>query len=525
MDRTKRRALVVCAHLRPGRDKRRSHYFMQPIAGLHVASLIDPREFDVELYHEDWHGPFDTSKCAGYDLVFLSGLQPDFDRMRQLSYYFRRSGAKVVAGGSVCTVFPEFAAQFFDAVCVGGVDSAREAAADYLSGSLKKIYRSAAEAISSYAVDHSLLAKAGISPLFHLMEASRGCSFKCNFCVVPSEVGTHARYSVDTLRREIDNAIAAAPLTSFRRWFPMINFQDNNFSDDRAHMLAVVEMLAAHPKVKGWSALVTQNTLHDRDLVRKLARSKCMVLFVGLETLDHDTLRRYNKKQNLSRRHNVIDDVAFAESLGIAMAYGYLFDYRHHSAKEMKRQILAIANHPYLPMPVYLSVVAPLAGTASFWEDLRNGELAPNLQLRNMDGETICHSRLADRTDAIVEFIEPMFRAPWKLVPRWTIIKKTLRRIARSGSWNPWRWYVIASANFHCFIWSSTTPSQKRTYVAGSDALDPQYFERPADLSQEDQLRYFEPVCLTDAEGKAVAWLKRYVRDLEAPVRKVKVHV
>jgi hypothetical protein len=177
-----------------------------------------------------------------------------------------------------------------------------------------------------------------------------------------------------------------------------------------------------------------------------------------------------------------------------------------------------------MPMPVYLSVVAPLAGTASFWEDLRNGELAPNLQLRNMDGETICHSRLADRTDAIVEFIEPMFRAPWKLVPRWTIIKKTLRRIARSGSWNPWRWYVIASANFHCFIWSSTTPSQKRTYVAGTDALDPQYFERPADLTEEDRQRYFEPIYLTDAQGGAAEWLRPYVRERQVPMRKVGMH-
>ena len=55
----RRRALVICAHLRPGRDKRRSRYFMQPISGLHVGSLIDPRYFDVRLHHEDWHGPFD----------------------------------------------------------------------------------------------------------------------------------------------------------------------------------------------------------------------------------------------------------------------------------------------------------------------------------------------------------------------------------------------------------------------------------------------------------------------------------
>ena len=39
----KRRALVICTHLRPGRNKRRSRYMMQPISGLHVASLIDQR--------------------------------------------------------------------------------------------------------------------------------------------------------------------------------------------------------------------------------------------------------------------------------------------------------------------------------------------------------------------------------------------------------------------------------------------------------------------------------------------------
>src|SRR5689334_22335570 len=77
----KPRILIVCAHLRPGRTKRRSRYVMQTIAGLHVASLIDSAQYDVTLHHEDWHGPYDTTRLGRYDLVFLSGLQPDFDRM------------------------------------------------------------------------------------------------------------------------------------------------------------------------------------------------------------------------------------------------------------------------------------------------------------------------------------------------------------------------------------------------------------------------------------------------------------
>jgi radical SAM superfamily enzyme YgiQ (UPF0313 family) len=515
-----RRALVVCAHLRPGRDKRRTRYFMQPIAGLHVASLIDQRHFDVRLHHEDWHGPLDPARCSGYDLVFLSGLQPDFDRMRQLSYFFRRSGATVVAGGSICTSFPEFATEFFDVVCAGGVDSVRDVVADYLRGSLRPIYRSPAAHISSYAVDHSLWAKSGIHPFFHLMETSRGCRFKCNFCVIPAEVGTHARYELETLAAGIDDAIATSPRLSFRRWYPMVVLLDNNFSDDRSHMLRVAEMLGTHPRVRGWSALVTQNVLHDRELVRTLARWKCVALFAGLESLDHEVLRRYNKTQNLSRRQDVIDDIAFAESLGIAICYGYLFDYRHQSAADMERQILAIARNPLMPMPVYLSVVAPLAGTATFWDDLRRGHLAPNLRLRDLDGETICHTRLADRREAIVDFIERMFRRPWTVVARSGILKKTLRRIIRARTLNPMRWYIIASANFHCFIWSSETPSQPRTYVAGDLTLDPQYFERPDDLSEADRIRYFEPITLTDAQGQAAEWLLPYIPAGLAPAQR-----
>src|SRR5574337_1902425 len=109
------RALVICAHLRPCRNKLKSKYLMQPIGGLHIASLLDRGRFEVRLHHEDWHGPFDTSRPVEADIVFLTGLQVDFDRMRQLAFFCKKSGATVVAGGSVCTVFPDFAARFFDA--------------------------------------------------------------------------------------------------------------------------------------------------------------------------------------------------------------------------------------------------------------------------------------------------------------------------------------------------------------------------------------------------------------------------
>ena len=482
---------------------------MQPLSGLHVASLIDPGLFDVRLHHEDWHGPFDVSDCGRFQLVFLTGLQADFDRMRQLSYFFRRSGAIVVAGGSICTLFPEFATRFFDVVCAGGVESVCDVVDDYVRGDLKTIYTPARSGAPNCKVDYSHFAEHGINPSCHLVEATRGCSFRCSFCTIPAEGRRHEPYALKSVAEAIDSALATSPFFSFRRWYPIVLFLDNNFSDDVRHMLALCSMLRANKKVRGWGALVTQNTLRDRSLIATLAQSKCNGLFVGLESLDRELLRRTNKTQNLGRG-DVLDDIAYAESKGIGITYGYLLDPRHQTAAEMERQIVAIAHHPRMPMPTYMSVIAPLAGTRTFWEDLKSGHLAPNLRLRDLDGETIAYSKLADDPAEIVRFIERLFRRPWLVAGRARILAKTLRRIARSGTLDPVRWFFLASANLHCFVWSREEICAARTYLAGSETLDPQYAERPPDLSDEDRERYFTPIALTDPSGGPTDWLKPY---------------
>lgn len=47
--------------------------------------------------------------------------------------------------------------------------------------------------------------------------------------------------------------------------------------------------------------------------------------------------------------------------------------------------------------------------------------------------------------------------------------------------------------------------------LAGSELLDPQYDEYPADISRDDFRHYFEPIALTDATGGPADWLKPYV--------------
>jgi hypothetical protein len=483
---------------------------MQPITGLHIAALIDPDRFDIALYHEDWHGPYDTRAQRHCDLVFLTGLQADFDRMRQLSFHFRRQGAVVVGGGSICTLFPEFAAQFFDAVCCGGVDIVREVVADFEAGRLKPIYRSPPGQISDYEVDYRLFARNGISPRSHLLEASRGCSFRCRFCVIPAEGAQHASYRLEAVSAAIDSAAASAPWWTIRRWYPTYLFLDNNFADDRGRMLEICSMMRGRRKVRAWGALVTQDVLRDHDLVRRMAAAKCRALFIGLESLDPDFLRQYNKKQNLSRRGHVVDDIVFAEAQGICITYGYLFDPRNQTVAAMEAQIAALVRARLIPMPLYFSLIIPLAGTAAFWDDVENEQLAPNLRLRDLDGETIAFAHLADPPEQVADFVEKLIRRPWAVISPWAVLAATLRRIRNSRRLSPIHWYMIAASNLRIFGWARAYPSARRTYMAGEDALDPQYHEHADDICEQDWQRYFAPIRLTDATGQAAGWLEPY---------------
>ena len=510
-------ALIVCAHLRRGRTKRRSKHFLQPISGLHIGSLIDQARYEVTLYHEDWHGPYDTrGSRARYDIVFLTGLQPDFDRMRQLSYHFRREGAVVVAGGSICTLFPEFAAEFFDVVCVGGVDSVADAIADFEAGRLKPIYRSPQQRITEYRVDYGLFNRHGIRTMPHLIEASRGCNFRCSFCVVPAEGATHTSYRLKSVADAIENAIVTSPRWSLRRLYPMLFFVDNNFSDNRADMLAICDLLRRHRKVRAWGALVTQNILRDHELIQRLGHSKCVALFVGLEFFDPTFLRRFNKKQNLSRHGSVIGDIAHAERQGICIMYGYLFDPRAQMVAEMEAQIAAIVDNPLIPPPTFYSVILPLAGTASFWEDAAAGRLAPNLRLRDLDGETIAYSNLADAEDKVEAFVKKMALRPHELMSVRQALRKVLWRTWNARGFHPLRAYLFVSSGLRA-VFSEGHPANRTSYFAGDETLDPQYAEYPRSISREDWQRYFAPIQLTDENGHLASWLSRY-----APSERVK---
>jgi pyruvate-formate lyase-activating enzyme len=504
-------ALVICAHLNSDRGTAPDRGFMQPSSGLQIASLIDRAWFDVRLYHEMWHGPLDTANLPDADIVFLNGLQKDFDRQRQLSYFYRRRGAITVAGGSICTLFPEFATRFFDVVCSGGVDVVPEIIDDYRNGRLRAIYSSPQTRLTEYAVDYRLLAANGIGGYTHLIESSRGCNFRCDFCVIPAEKARHTHYGTARVMRTIDDAIAASPRFSIKRFFPMMFFIDNNFGNNPAELRALCAALKRHPRVKAWGALVTQDVLRNRELIVEMARSKCGGLFTGLESLDPEFLKSHDKRQNVTYANTLLDDVAFAQRQGITITYGYLFDPRMSTVADMTRQVRDVLENDRLPFPSFFSFVAPLAGTKLFWESAERGELRPNVRLRDLEGFAVAYQRCSSADDEITAFARVLFERLDLVAGRRALLRKTIKMILATGWRKPGFWFTTYLNNDRVRkLQSIFKPPGPRTYIAGTDVLDPQYGCHPDDVSPEDKRRYFDPVVVTDEHGELAEWLQAY---------------
>ena len=507
----KQRILVLCTHFHCDRSYKREKLVLQTMAGLHVASMLDCQKYDVKLYHEGYHGPYNIEEPDEADLVFLTGLQKDFDRMRQLSYIFQRRGAIVAAGGNLCTLFPEFATEFFNVVSAGGVECTLEIVRDFEAGNLKTIYRSPQTQASDYVVKYELLAANGIYGPVHFVEASRGCNFKCDFCVIPAEGARHTTYRIDTVARTIERAIETSPRLSIQRLFPTLFFIDNNFSNNLPYTNELCAYLKNSKRIRGWGALITQNILQNRNVIAMMARSKCRILFVGIESFDDKFLNHHNKKQNTVNVDNVFDDIRFAQQQGIVIIYPYMFDPRITSVADMKREMAMLLDIDDLMFPDFFTTVAPLAGTKLFWESAEKGELLPNLRLRDLDGQTLAYRHTVDSYEAYSEFFKLLYSDTLKLVDRkkfvWNLLKKTLNM----GIHRPLAMLLFYESHLnHVSDAAKYSRPVIRNFIGGKDVLDPQYNIYPDDITPSDKERYFDPIEITDSNGNLKEWLQRY---------------
>jgi hypothetical protein len=254
-----------------------------PLALPLLAALTPPR-YEIRIIDEETD---DIPWSWRPDLVGLTSLSPTAKRVYQIADTFRQLGVPVVIGGSYATFMVDEALEHADAVVAGEAEQTwGQVLDDFERGALQRVYR-AAEPIEfkrSPKPRWDLVDPSNVLNLF--VQASRGCPFNCEFCLVNKMFGRHMRC------REIDDVIAEIEALPIKRVF----FADDNLTMRKTWAKELFRRLA--PLGITWFCQSSVDVADDDELLDLMAEAGCTGIIVGFESLEPGALAEARKKQN-----------------------------------------------------------------------------------------------------------------------------------------------------------------------------------------------------------------------------------
>lgn len=326
---------------KPGKSYVRS-WQMEPLAMAQLSALTPPHW--ERVFYDDRLEPAPVVETA--DLCAISIETYTARRGYQLAAKYRKRGIPVVFGGYHATACPDEALEHGDAVCVGEAEGVWERILDdAVAGKMAGIYQSPpASEFPRVQPDRAIFAGKNYMPL-HLVETGRGCPHHCEFCAITAFHGGRYR------RRNIDDIVAELRTMRGKTVF----FVDDNITADRSGLRELCE--AVTPLDITWISQASIDVARDNALPQLLARSGCVGLLIGFESLDPVRLKAMHKHTN--KKDEYAAALERLHRAGLAIYGTFVFGYPGDTASTFDtavefarkhRMFLAAFNH-LVPFP------------------------------------------------------------------------------------------------------------------------------------------------------------------------------
>lgn len=283
---------VTIVHPCVGRKRGMTGYMrswqMEAIPAATIAALL-PDDVDCKFYDDRMEPiPFDEPT----DLVAISVETYTAKRAYQIATEFRRRRVPVVMGGFHATLCPEEVQQYCESLVIGEAESLfPQLIDDYRHGVPSRLYKADERPDLSRVIPRRAIFQGKNYLPLRLIEFSRGCRFKCDFCAIQSFFdSTHRHRSIERVIEEIQ-----ATRHKTRLYF----FIDDNLTSSLDEAKALMRALI--PLRIRWVSQSAINVAHDEEALELMFRSGCQGILIGLESLAPDTLKSMNKGFNLMR--------------------------------------------------------------------------------------------------------------------------------------------------------------------------------------------------------------------------------
>ncbi len=276
-----------CIGRRAGQRYLRS-WEMEPLPPATIAGLT-PADVDIRFYDDRMERiPFDEPT----DLVAISVETYTARRAYQIASEYRRRRVPVVMGGFHPTLCPDEVANYAESVVVGEAEETwPRLVDDFRHGRLEPVYRAAGRpSLRGIRPNRAIFRGKRYLPI-GLVEAGRGCHFRCEFCAVQTVF-----HNTQT-RRPLDEVLAE--VASIRHERRLFFFVDDNITSNLAEAKEFYRALTGLGI--RWVSQSSINAAHDEEFLDLVARSGCQGVLIGFESLNPQTLKAMNKSFNTMR--------------------------------------------------------------------------------------------------------------------------------------------------------------------------------------------------------------------------------
>ncbi|MBU2590943.1 MAG: B12-binding domain-containing radical SAM protein, partial [Nitrospinae bacterium] len=221
---------------------------------------------------------------------------------------------------------------------------------DFRSNRLKPFYQSKSPDLTSLPLARRDLLRKERYITTDIIQASRGCPFKCDFCSLGFIYGYgHRTRPVGDVIKEIE-AFGDSILV----------FWDDNIIGSPLYAKELFKRLI--PYKKKWFGQCSINITRDKELLHLAAQSGCIGLFVGVESVSQESLETVSKGFN--KVGSLKEDIKKIHDEGIAVFAGMIFGFDTDD-KDIFKRTVEIANKVALDGASF-SILTPYPGTPFF---------------------------------------------------------------------------------------------------------------------------------------------------------------
>lgn len=256
---------------------------MEPLPPATLAGLT-PKEWEVKFYDDRMEDiPFDEPT----DVVAISVETYTAKRAYQIASEYRKRGIPVIMGGFHATLVPDEVSEYAEAIVIGEAEEVwATVLADAAAGRLQRVYKGKGRPpLVNLRPARSIFEGKKYLPI-GLVEAGRGCHFKCEFCAIQSY------FNSTQTRRPTEEIIEELRRVNRK----LIFFVDDNITSNMEQAKEFFRALI--PLNIKWVSQASINAAHDEEFLKLIKASGCQGLLIGFETLNPKNLKQMHKSFN-----------------------------------------------------------------------------------------------------------------------------------------------------------------------------------------------------------------------------------